>query len=157
MLRQLKNSAWTQRQMGIWRAAGERKLEPARATASSAGWSDVVAEPRVSSKIYLSPERSEWAAASHGVGRKPGDGKSLLHNKLRPPCHPLTSLGVPGIINTKPSVPPHGGSTLGYYYAALTGSKFRYADAPQTTLQITICPSPPIRITHQFLIASSIK
>ncbi|MBQ8376966.1 MAG: hypothetical protein IJX33_07965, partial [Akkermansia sp.] len=45
---------------------------------------------------------------------------------------------VPGIINTKPSVPPRGGSTLGYYYAALTGSKFRYADAPQTTLQIPI-------------------
>ncbi len=40
--------------------------------------------------------------------------------------------------NTKPSVPPRGGSTLGYYYAALTGSKFRYADAPQTTLQIPI-------------------
>ncbi|MBQ2868650.1 MAG: hypothetical protein IJE88_01355, partial [Akkermansia sp.] len=28
-------------------------------------------------------------------------------------------LGVPGIINTKPSVPPRGGSTLGYYYVAL--------------------------------------
>ena len=40
-------------------------------------------------------------------------------------CHPLTSLGVPGIINTKPSVPPRGGSTLGYYYAALTGSNRR--------------------------------
>ncbi|MBP3500404.1 MAG: hypothetical protein J6J97_09985, partial [Akkermansia sp.] len=46
-----------------------------------------------------------------------------LHMKAAPPCHPLTSLGVPGIINTKPSVPPRGGSTLGYYYAALTGSK----------------------------------
>ncbi|MBQ2869976.1 MAG: hypothetical protein IJE88_08125, partial [Akkermansia sp.] len=56
--------------------------------------------------------------------------------------HPLTSLGVPGIINTKPSVPPRGGSTLGYYYAALTGSKFRYADAPQTTLQIPIYQAP---------------
>ena len=53
-------------------------------------------------------------------------------------CHPLAPLGVPDIINTKPSVPPRGGSTLGYYYAALTGSKFRYADAPQTTLQIPI-------------------
>jgi hypothetical protein len=30
------------------------------------------------------------------------------------------------------------GFTLGYDYAALTGSKFRYADAPQITLQISI-------------------
>ena len=48
-----------------------------------------------------------------------GRQKALLHNKPRPPCHPLTSFGVPGIFNTKPSVPPRCGSTLGYDYAAL--------------------------------------
>ncbi|MBQ5721063.1 MAG: hypothetical protein IIV67_02155, partial [Bacteroidaceae bacterium] len=42
-----------------------------------------------------------------------GRQKALLHNKPRPPCHPLTSFGVPGIFNTKPSVPPRCGSTLG--------------------------------------------
>ncbi|MBQ8377386.1 MAG: hypothetical protein IJX33_10110, partial [Akkermansia sp.] len=34
------------------------------------------------------------------------------------------------------------GCTLGYDYAALTGSKFRYADAPQTTPQIPIYRAP---------------
>ena len=48
-----------------------------------------------------------------------GRQKALLRNKPRPPCHPLTSFGVPGIFNTNPSVPPRGGSTLGYDYAAL--------------------------------------
>ncbi len=48
-----------------------------------------------------------------------GRQKALRHNKLRPPCHPLTSFGVPGIFNTKPSVTPRCGSTLGYDYAAL--------------------------------------
>ena len=68
-----------------------------------------------------------------------GRQNALLHNKPRPPCHPLTSFGVPGIFNNKPSVPPHCGSTLGYDSIALAGSKFRYADAPQTTLQVPIC------------------
>ena len=48
-----------------------------------------------------------------------GRQKALLHNKPRSPCHPLTSFGVPGIFNNKPSVPPRCGSTLGYDYAAL--------------------------------------
>ena len=34
-------------------------------------------------------------------------------------CHPSTLVGVPVIFYSKPSVPPRGGSTLGYYYVAL--------------------------------------
>ena len=42
------------------------------------------------------------------------------------------------IIFVLPRVPRLRRFTLGYDYAALTGSNFRYADAPQTTLQIPI-------------------
>ena len=48
-----------------------------------------------------------------------GRQKALRHNKPRPPCHPLTSFGVPVIFNTKPSVPQRCSSTLGYDYGAL--------------------------------------
>ena len=34
-------------------------------------------------KNYRSPERSEWAAARHGEGRKPGDGKLTQYIKAR--------------------------------------------------------------------------
>ena len=45
--------------------------------------------------------------------------------------HPSTLVGVPVMFYSKPSVPPRGGSTLGYYYAALTGSKFLGLSARQ--------------------------
>ena len=34
------------------------------------------AKPLVNEKKRSEPRRQEWAAASHGVGRKPGDGKA---------------------------------------------------------------------------------
>ncbi len=46
----------------------------------------------------------------------------LLSSASLPPTHFARGSGYN---YTKPSVPPRGGSTLGYYYAALTGSKIR--------------------------------
>ena len=71
-------------------------------------------------------------ASAETEGRKPGDGKSLLHNKLRHLCHPSTLVGVPVVFYSIPSVPPRGGSTLGYDSVAReTGSEFRSPAAHQ--------------------------
>ena len=81
-------------------------LSPSGRHNNSPAWSRHAAERWVKRRTYQNPERSERVAACHGVGRKPGDGKSLLHNKLRPPCHPSTLVGVPVIFYSKPRVPP---------------------------------------------------
>ena len=43
------------------------------------GWSREATEPLLTIKNNLNPERSERVPASHGVGRKPGDGRRRLH------------------------------------------------------------------------------
>ncbi|MBP3500202.1 MAG: hypothetical protein J6J97_08960, partial [Akkermansia sp.] len=45
--------------------------------------------------------------------------------------HPSTLVGVPVMFYSKPSVPPRGGSTLGYDSVALAGSSFRSPAARQ--------------------------
>ena len=56
-----------------------RNFEPTEwAAASRQGWSRVAAEPLLREKFDQNPERSEWVAASLGVGRKPGDGEPML-------------------------------------------------------------------------------
>ncbi|MBQ2869533.1 MAG: hypothetical protein IJE88_05855, partial [Akkermansia sp.] len=55
-------------------------LSPIGRHNNSPAWSRHAAERWVKRRTYQNPERSERVAACHGVGRKPGDGKSLLHN-----------------------------------------------------------------------------
>ncbi|MBP3500353.1 MAG: hypothetical protein J6J97_09725, partial [Akkermansia sp.] len=53
-------------------------------------------------------------------------------------CHPSTLVGVPVIFYSKPRVPPLTRLHSGLWLYRPPGSKFRYADAPQATLQIPI-------------------
>ena len=68
-----KFESWTQ-EIGIWRAAGERKISPGRGVRTLAGGksASALAAPGKLKK-YRSPG---GVTASHGVGRKPGDGKA---------------------------------------------------------------------------------
>ena len=98
-LRQLKNIAWTQRQIGIWQAAGERKFEPVGRYNHSPGCSRTAAEPWVKRRTYQNPERSERVAESAAKTLSqslPSPGSRPSVSAEAPPrqdavagCHPL--------------------------------------------------------------------
>ena len=103
----------------------------------ASGGAASAAKPHVNEKKQSAPRRQEWAAASHGVGRKPGDGKAwyqyIASLSVTPTC-----VGVPVSFWVVRVVPPatltRGGSTTRYGYVALPGSKFLGLSARQSPI-----------------------
>ncbi len=115
---------------GIWSPGGTSEHRQ--------GWSREATEPLLTIKNNLNPERSERVAASHGVGRKPGDGRRLLHIEAEASAAHSFRRGsiifclLAGAAPAKRAYP----CLLSY---VPSGLKFRSADASQAVRQTRVC------------------
>ena len=80
-------------------------LSPSGRHTHSEWWSCVSSETTRKRKKRSEPRRQEWAAACHGVGRKPGDGKALYQYIASLSVTP-TCVGVPVSFWVVRVVPP---------------------------------------------------